>query len=423
MTVGRLRLIEREGNSRVSRFGTPEEAALLRRLVPAVALCAFVAVTGSSSAAPQTRSTESTDAFAVFSAKTGKRDARFPRMVRDETHSPEVLALVADGSGGWFVGGEFGTRDGVKCRNLAHFSSDGRLDGRSCLAPNDRVTALRIYQGVLYVAGSFTRIGGAHRNYLAAVDVASGRLRRWDPLLAGKVYYDRSNEIPRGVWALAARGEVLYVAGQFDSAGGLPRKSVAALELADARPTRFRAPEPSFDGYSPTLVVVTGSSVIVNGGVGSDPASGKLVSLDRRSGKRQSWSLQGPEQTNDLLSYGNTLLAAHTVYACGNSNFLVVQYRALTGRRLRTIASSIDKSCATSNITTLHLDGSRLYVGGVFARINSTVRASLASFRLPSKRPLPWHPLGAREFFGDTLAIATAGEQVAVGVGTCRPNC
>jgi hypothetical protein len=412
MIVSALRLIRpRQGASFLSRF------------VPVVALCASVLLICPSSAAPETGSTESTDAFAVFSAKTGKRDPRFPRMIRDSGHSPEVIAVVADGSGGWFVGGEFGKKDGVRCRNLGHFRSDGRLDPRDCLAPNGKVTALLIYRGVLYVAGSFTRIGGARRNYLAAIDIRSGRVRRWDARIIGRAYYDRDNAVPRGVWALAGRGNVLYVAGQFDFVGGLPRKSVAALDVVNARPTRFRAPQPALDGYSPKLVVATGSSVIVNGGVGSDPASGKLVALDPRSGKRQRWSLQGrPEWTDDLVSYGDTLIAARTLYV-GCNRSLVVQYRASTGRRMRTIASATSKCGETASISTLHLDGSRLYIGGVFPRVNGTARASLASFQLPSKRPLPWHPAGARSGFGDTLAIATASGQVAVGVGTCRPNC
>jgi hypothetical protein len=188
----------------------------------------------------------STDAFDVFSVATGRRDPRFPRMRRDANHNSEVLAVIPDGSSGWFVGGAFGKSDGVPCPNLVHFRSDGKYDPRFCPAPNDRVVALLLSQGVLYVGGSFTRVGGVHRNYLAALDAETGQARRWNPYISGRIYYDRSTPIPRGVWALAALGNTLYIAGQFDSVAARPRPSVAALRFSDATPTAFRPPRLGF---------------------------------------------------------------------------------------------------------------------------------------------------------------------------------
>jgi hypothetical protein len=353
-----------------------------------------------------TSSAQATDAFDVFSVATGRRNPRFLRIVRDAHHDPEVLAVVPDGSGGWFVGGAFGKRDGVPCPNLVHFTSSGRIDPRFCPAPNGRVVALLADRGALFVAGSFTRVGAARRNYLAALDEASGRLQRWDAHIAGKIYYDRGDPIPRGVWSLAAHGHTLFIAGQFDSIAGRPRQNVAALNPADGRATAFRAPP--IDGSA--LIVVTDSSAYV----GSRP-----IALNPKSGKRQNWRLEGPP-VEALVIHGNTLIASHFLR---NGNAAVVaEYRVATGKRLGTIASSVSNDYGI-DISTLALHGYRLYVGGVFSRVNNTPRQSLVSFNLPSRRPLPWHPAGARSGFGNTLAIAATSTAVAVGVGTCRPTC
>jgi Domain of unknown function (DUF5122) beta-propeller len=44
----------------------------------------------------------------------------------------EVATVVADGSGGWYVGGEFDRSDGGRCSNLVRVLESGGLDPRFC---------------------------------------------------------------------------------------------------------------------------------------------------------------------------------------------------------------------------------------------------------------------------------------------------
>lgn len=88
--------------------------------------------------------------------------------------SGQVNACVADGQGGWFIGGEFTLIDGIERRNLAHIRADGKLDtGWDCAVSGD-VYALALSGDSLYVGGSLYRLGGLRRDDFGVVDAASG---------------------------------------------------------------------------------------------------------------------------------------------------------------------------------------------------------------------------------------------------------
>src|ERR1051326_1918368 len=91
-----------------------------------------------------------------------------------------VAAVVSDGDGGWFVGGTLTTAGGLSLGSLVHVRADGSVD--ASFAPRPRpasttrpvVRALALANGVLYVGGSFTTIGGVSRTDVAALDPATG---------------------------------------------------------------------------------------------------------------------------------------------------------------------------------------------------------------------------------------------------------
>jgi len=77
--------------------------------------------------------------------------------------------------------------------------------------------ALALDGGVLYVGGDFDSAGGAPRARLGALDAASAALLAWDPGADGPVD------------DLLARGNAVYVAGEFLHAGGVPVRGLAAI--------------------------------------------------------------------------------------------------------------------------------------------------------------------------------------------------
>src|SRR5262249_36935108 len=74
----------------------------------------------------------------------------------------------------------------------------------------------------VYLAGDFSSVNGTPRKVVAAVGAGTGALTAWDPGATG-------GSEPVG-WALASNGSTLYLGGAFEQAGGQPRKGIAAVD-------------------------------------------------------------------------------------------------------------------------------------------------------------------------------------------------
>ena len=122
-----------------------------------------------------------TGGHAALDPVTGELDRRWPEA------GGSVLACVADGSGGWYVGGTFSSFAGVARAGLAHLRADGSLDGWNPGA-NGFVTALARIGPVVYAGGAFTTAGGQPRARLAAFDAATGAVLDWNPGADNSVY-------------------------------------------------------------------------------------------------------------------------------------------------------------------------------------------------------------------------------------------
>jgi len=97
-------------------------------------------------------------------------------------------------------------------------------------AKSQRVNAIVEWNGVAYLGGEFTKMvsptgSTASRNYLAAVDGATGDLTSWNPKASGKV------------WALevAADGKSVYVGGDFSKIGDRSVSKVAKVDLTTGK--------------------------------------------------------------------------------------------------------------------------------------------------------------------------------------------
>ena len=73
-----------------------------------------------------------------------------------------VRAVVPDGAGGFFFGGEFSQVQGIARQNLAHLDASGNLSSWNP-GSDGPVHALARSSGVLYVGGAFGTLGGSAR--------------------------------------------------------------------------------------------------------------------------------------------------------------------------------------------------------------------------------------------------------------------
>ena len=113
--------------------------------------------------------------FAVISATTSHRALRTARV-----HG-NVNAVVSDGTGGWFLGGNFTFVGPERRPQIVHILSDGRIDSAWTGRVDGRVMALALVGTTLFVGGEFTQAGsGVGGGMPAARTEPRGlRLGRW----------------------------------------------------------------------------------------------------------------------------------------------------------------------------------------------------------------------------------------------------
>lgn len=91
-----------------------------------------------------------------ISRSTGS-DARLPSVSGGNSR---VYAVVGDGSGGWYIGGDFTHVGGIARANIAHVRADKTVDPVFDPHADQRVTALAVSGRTVYAGGYFASIGG-----------------------------------------------------------------------------------------------------------------------------------------------------------------------------------------------------------------------------------------------------------------------
>src|SRR5262249_19149182 len=123
-----------------------------------------------------------------------------------------------------YAGGSFTRVAGAARQNLAALDLQSRTVTSWNPSPNGPVHALAAESSKVYIGGSFDRIGRGTgevpRGNLAAVDAGTGMVAPWDPQASGDVS------------ALALKDNTLYVGGAFRTMGGQPRDALAAVDVS-----------------------------------------------------------------------------------------------------------------------------------------------------------------------------------------------
>lgn len=156
-----------------------------------------------------------------------------------------VYSVLSDGSGGWFIGGNFTAVGSVTRNGLAHILADGSLD-MSWVAniTGTAVYAMDIVIGVgLVVGGSFTEINGTSRNNIAALSTSNGSVLSWYPSggLNGIVYVVASRKfggatLVGGNFTYGALSNLVDInsTASFVTSMGNPNGTVRALAVVPA---------------------------------------------------------------------------------------------------------------------------------------------------------------------------------------------
>ena len=155
------------------------------------------------------------------------------------------------------------------------------------------MTALAVSGGTVYAGGNFTSIGGQTRNYLAAVDSATGLATSWNPNANGDVVRP---------WLQLRH---LYCGGIFASIGNMPRTGFAQFASTSTGPTV-------------TLSATAGAngSISPSGSVAVDYGSSQTFTITPNTNYRVADVLVDGVSVGAVTSYTfSSVTANHTISA------------------------------------------------------------------------------------------------------------
>lgn len=302
---------------------------------------------------------------------TGSAIPGFPKVT-----GSMVRAAVSDGAGGWFIGGIFTHVGGLPRANLAHIASDMTVTAWNPGA-NNSVFSMTLSGGVLYVGGFFTNVGGFVRNYVAAIDPATGAVLAWNPGTNG------------GVYALLVTGGIVYLGGIFTNVGGMARNYLAAVHATTGAVQAF-SPNPNAQVHS--LAVNSTGAVLYLGGMFTSiglTARNHLGSVAAQTGGVTLWN----PNVNALVQ--SIAVSGTTVYVGGDFSTVGGQGRNRVAEIDATTGAPTAWNANVTNanwVTSLQILGSTLYFGGNFATVGGQPRRHAAAVDLASAALQPWDP-------------------------------
>ena len=324
------------------------------------------------------------------------------------TTNGRVYAMVDDGNGGLFVGGQFTMAGGLTRTHLAHILWDGSVDTtwQANLGSSDTVLALSRDDTVLYVGGLINSVNGTSRINLFAIDTPTAAVLPWTP------------EPDLQVNDLANDGTRLYVAGNFQSIGGQTRNRLAAFSLATGALDAWD-PNADFPAYALALaddtVYVGGDFTSIGGATRN-----RLASVFKSTGLPTDWSPSVNGTVDGLALDGSIAYAVGAFTTAGvttrnraaafrtdDAGTLTSWDPNLNGRVMETVTSP-----------------SGVYLGGYFSTVGgATSRAGLALVDKATGTPTSWNASLAEPGGNPSVeAFAFLGSSVVIGGAFSHSN-
>lgn len=337
---------------------------------------------------------ENSGGLVQVDGRTGEQIRTFPKV------AGAVTAIVPDGSGGWYIGGEFSGVGGKPRLCLAQLRPDGSVSdwnpgvsGSPGYIDPPTVLAMAVCGNRLFVGGAFREIGGRPHENLGCVDLRSGQVLDWD----------LDTNIDEPVVAFAVHGDTVFVGGRFSTIGGTPRGSLAAVSASTGSILPWQAD--LYGGASALLAY--GDTLYVGGDftdIGSTSAP-KLaaVSISRACSLPIDFRVNGVWLPyHPLIQVAGLARANDTLYAVGNFTAIGGEARsgiaALNATTGDALAWSPDTTGPRSDgdppplCTTVAVRGPRLYIGGYYGSVNGAYHPLVAAWDRQTGRVLDWTP-------------------------------
>ena len=336
-----------------------------------------------------------------------------------------ALALSGDTL---YAGGDFTTAGGEKRLHVAAFDVPSAALTDWSVELDRTVTALAASPTTVYLGGEFFEPS----MHLAAVDATTGEPRNWAvdtdeeigalAVSGSTLYVGGGRYLPGGpylealdantgsaiagfnvhadgwVQALEISGNTLYAGGAFTTLGGRSRAGLAAFDLNTRTVTGWTPALPSKTAV--TAISAFGGGVYVGGDV--------LAEFDDTTGARMSWQPQVSGQVRALVAGAAQTYVGGTLSGLGSPIGQIAHLARIKPD------GSLDTSfnpAPNSDVDSLALSGTNLYLAGDFDHVGGQARDSVAAVNAGTGALLPW-TAGAD---GPVRALAVAGSTVYLG--------
>lgn len=309
-----------------------------------------------------------------------------------------VRCVVPDGNGGWIIGGEFTRIGQTPRRHLAWIQADGSL-GPWDPWVDGPVLAMVRDGNRLFIGGEFTRVEGMARRNLAGLTMDAGQVLPWDPSPDGMVK------------ALHMVNSRLFVGGAFLNIGGTARQALASFELGTLSMEPFAA---VFSSNQDRINSISSE-------VGRLFVAGKFFGVNGTDRKY----LAGFELSTGALAplNFNVIGEVFVVHVTGGGkiylggDFTHVSSTVRGGiARANTADASLDAwypaLSAAGSVNNISISGSQVVLGGSFTSVSSIARRNIAKVDVQnSSTVMNWTP----ELNGSVYCTAIAGPSIYVG--------
>jgi len=316
-------------------------------------------------------------------------DAPFPNST--------VSASISDGDGGWYIAGFFSTINGETSNRIAHILPSLTVDQNFDCNVNGQVTSLYLDGSVLYLGGTFTQINDVNVNRLARVDASSGSLDTgWTPEINNGTVNDILKE-----------GDYIYAGGNFTSIDGSDdRRYLSRFDVSDASTDDFI----SVNSTVNELLFDDGNLYVAGSFSGIFYFKSYLAFFNE-------------SENTPLFGIGDLNTTVEAILPDGNGGWYIAgSFTLFSGESVsRLIHLNEDGSLDTnfqpetinSTVSSLHLDGNDLYLGGFFTTIGGESYNRLARMDATTGEvDASWIPDISN---GSVNSISTAPGEVLIG--------
>lgn len=305
-----------------------------------------------------------------------------------------VFAIVPDGSGGYFLGGDFRKTGSFTNRAIARLRADGTYDPAWRFEVQGAVYALAADSKRLYVGGSFASINGQARRNFAAFDIATGAMVANTPSVGAMVR----------CMSLSPSTGRLFVGGDYDGEGGL-------IERIDVGTMTVSSWNPGTPDGSIESLLAYGSGLYVGGGFThfGSVARTHMASIDQSTAVVRPYNPSPDQAVLAMQRAGSVLyIGGNFANVAGQPRAAFAALDASTGALLPlNVALGGDFPIVRSILATANA----IYIGGWFKSANGSERKYAAAIDPSTGAVLPWNPHASQQ----VMAILPRGSSVLLG--------